>query len=175
MCRCDYPTVCILLCICSCLINLLPQFNFHWIINIWRKLNSEDFHRVNSLNLRAGVYSLLLCKQFQAAKHILGLPNIRLVTWWLISPSSKQVTDICFSQGLHILIIYHSQSFFLVCGPDKIQNSRQTLHSESTLTNQTPLSRTVGQHICHLIFPEEWGSALILLCIPLEQTTEIFR
>lgn len=170
MCRCEYPTVCILLCVCSCFINLLPQFNFHWIINIWRKLNSEDFHRVNTLNLRAEVYSLLLCKQFQAVKYILGLPNTGLDTYWLISPSSQTGHRYLFQSRM--AYSYHlpmTKPIIFPTRPDTNQHSRQMLHSESILTNQLPLLRTITQHFCHLIFPEEWGTALILLCIPLEK------
>lgn len=121
MCRCAYPSVCICLCVCSCFINLLLRFNLHWIINIWRRLNSEDFHRVNTLNLRAGFYFLLLCKQFKAVKYVLKLPNTCPRTCHILINFSIFQPDHRYSFQPRTAYSYHLPQpfFFLVCGPDR--------------------------------------------------------
>lgn len=166
VCRCVYPGVCICLCIHSCLINLLLRFNSHWIIYMFqRRLNSEDFHGANTLNLRVGFDFLLLCKQFKAVKHTLELTNASPETCHVVTDVSACQPDRRYPFQPRTVYTYHlpqpiffprlwaRHGFLPICN----QTSIEMAHCESVFPNKTSPSGKRSQCPGHLIFPEGWG------------------
>lgn len=183
VCRCVYPGVCICLCIHSCLINLLLRFNSHWIIYMFqRRLNSEDFHGANTLNLRVGFDFLLLCKQFKAVKHTLELTNASPETCHVVTDVSTCQPDRRYPFQPRTVYTYHlpqpiffSQSVGQTWIPSNLQSD---FYRDGSLWVSVPQQNISLRKEEPMSWPSDLPrglrTALDLLCTPSEQTAEKF-